>query len=160
MMVQDFLSEDRIFVDLAGSVLDKPGALRLLGGLLQASVGEPATVVEERLVRRERISSTGIGDGVAIPHASVEAARRQAAALLLCPRGIEFDSIDGRPVRIIVGVVSPKAETGEHLKLLARVSRLLRPSETRNQLVDCRSSKEALDLILERDATAAEVTGR
>ena len=77
------------------------------------------------LADREELQSTGIGDGVvAIPHGSLEVLDQQTAALVLCPQGVDFDSIDGRPARIVVGVVGPKKATGEHLRLLARISRL------------------------------------
>src|SRR5688500_5999823 len=104
-------------------------------------------------MERERLQSTGIGDGVAIPHTSVESAAGQAAALLLCRHGIPFEAIAGADVRIIFGVVGPKRATGEHLRALARISRLLRDNDTRTRLVAAADAQAAMSLIEENDAS-------
>ena len=84
---------------------------------------------------------------MAIPHCALDAASTQAAALLLCPRGIEFEAIDGEPVEIVFGVVGPKRATGEHLRTLARISRLLRDEETRVRLLASMNPQAALELV-------------
>ncbi|HLV20155.1 MAG TPA: PTS sugar transporter subunit IIA [Polyangiaceae bacterium] len=148
MRLTDILPADRILVDADGAVVqDKQAALRLLAHLLAPAVGAERAVVEEVLAERERLQSTGIGDGVAIPHASMEAAPRQAAALLLCPGGVPFDALDGEAVTIIFGVVGPRGATGEHLRTLARISRLLRDARTRARLVHADSAQKAHQLI-------------
>lgn len=148
MRLTEILPADRIFVDLdGGAVHNKADALKLLAELLAPAVGVEQQAVEQLLVDRERLQSTGIGDGVAIPHASVDAAPGQAAALLVCPRGVPFDAIDGGDVRIIFGVVGPKRATGEHLRTLARISRLLRDGGTRARLASSESSDTAYRLI-------------
>lgn len=148
MRLTEILPADRIFVDLdGGAVHDKADALRLLAELLAPAVGVEQQAVEQLLVDRERLQSTGIGDGVAIPHASVDSAPGQAAALLVCPGGVPFDAIDGNDVRIIFGVVGPKRATGEHLRTLARISRLLRDAGTRARLATSESADTAFRLI-------------
>lgn len=148
----EILTEHRILVDSDGGfVHDKTDALRLLASLLAPAVGTDKQVIEQLLVERERLQSTGIGDGVAIPHTSVESAPGQAAALLLCPQGVPFDAIDGETVNIIFGVVGPKRATGEHLRILARISRLLRDSETRTRLLSSIDSTSAFQLIDSQD---------
>lgn len=155
MRLCDILSVDRIRVDGDGGLIrDKEAAIRVLSQLLSPAVGVEQMTLDRLLMERERLQSTGIGDGVAIPHTSVDTAPGQAAALVLCPRGVAFDAIDGADVNIIFGVVGPKRATGEHLKTLARISRLLRDSETRAALVKSGDPESAWRLIEVRDGGA------
>lgn len=155
MRLCEILSVERIFVDADGSVVkDKTTALHLLSRMLSPALGIEQTQVESLLLERERLQSTGIGDGVAIPHTAVEEAATQAAAVVLCPNGIDFEAIDGEKVRIVFGVVGPKRATGEHLRTLARISRLLRDVATREKLVTSPNSAAALELIQTNDARA------
>lgn len=155
MRLCEILSVERIFVDGDGSVVkDKTTALHLLSRMLSPALGIEQTQVESLLLERERLQSTGIGDGVAIPHTAVEEAATQAAAVVLCPNGIDFEAIDGEKVRIVFGVVGPKRATGEHLRTLARISRLLRDVATREKLVTSPNAAAALELIQTNDARA------
>jgi PTS system nitrogen regulatory IIA component len=148
----DLLSQDRIVVDADGGVVKgKPDALRILSHKLAPAVGTDHATIERLLADRERLQSTGIGDGVAVPHTSIESATRQAVALLLCPNGVPFDAIDGADVNIIFGVVGPRRATGGHLRVLARISRLLRDAATRSQLVQSATAEAAHRLILQHD---------
>src|SRR6187551_3441723 len=114
MRLSEILSPDRILIDSNGGfVKSKADALRLLAEMLSPAVGASRDELESLLTERERLQSTGIGDGVAIPHSSLDSAEKQAAALLLCPGGVDFDAIDGAGVRIVFGVVGPKRATGE-----------------------------------------------
>ena len=156
MQLTSILSVERIVLDRAGDVVGtKPDALRVLSGLLAPSLGTDAETVHKLLVERENLQSTGIGDGVAIPHTSLSATRSRAAALLLCPRGVAFDAIDGAPVTIIFGVIGPREATGEHLRVLARISRVLRDPAVRKALVEATSPEEAYRLIAERDGAVS-----
>ena len=92
--------------------------------------------IRKVLIDREHLQSTGIGDGVAIPHGAMDMVEAQTAAVLLCPDGIDFHSIDDRPVQIVVGVLGPRRATGEHLRMLARISRLLRDGSVRRSLLE------------------------
>jgi nitrogen PTS system EIIA component len=154
MRLSDIITKDRILVDREGALPTKAQALHALAGLLGGAVSAPAEEVLALLLEREQLQSTGIGDGVAIPHSALEHAEAQAGALLLFPKGIDFDAIDGQPVHIVFGVVGPKRATGEHLRTLARISRLLRDEGTRKQLANAENSKFAYELIESHDATA------
>lgn len=157
MRLCEILSVDRILVDRDGALVgSKPAALQRLAAMLSPALGIEATHVEALLMDRERLQSTGIGDGVAIPHTAVEEAETQAAALLLCPRGIDFESIDGEAVQIVFGVVGPKRATGEHLRTLAKISRLLRDVNTRANLLASESSASAYALIQNQEASEAK----
>ncbi|HVJ17354.1 MAG TPA: PTS sugar transporter subunit IIA [Polyangiaceae bacterium] len=155
MRLSDILTAERILIDLDGSLVkSKADVLRLLAEMLSPAVGSSREDVESLLAERERLQSTGIGDGVAIPHSSLDSAERQAAALLLVPTGVEFDAIDGARVRIVFGVVGPKRATGEHLRTLARISRLLRDEQTRIRLLESESPAAAYELIEGHEAAA------
>jgi nitrogen PTS system EIIA component len=152
MHITDILAESRIYVDRTGdAVRTKFEALRVLSEMLAPALDTDRQRVESLLVKRENLQSTGIGDGVAIPHASLEAAPRRSAALLLCPQGVPFDAVDGESVHIIIGVVGPKEATSEHLRVLARISRLLRDDGTRRALAASETAQAAYALIERRD---------
>ena len=154
MRLSDIITKERILVDRESALPSKAQALRALAGLLCGAVSAPEEEVLALLLEREQLQSTGIGDGVAIPHSALEHAEGQAGALLLFPKGIDFDAIDGQPVHIVFGVVGPKRATGEHLRTLARISRLLRDESTRKQLANAESAKFAFDLIEAHDQAA------
>lgn len=154
MRLSDILSEQRVLVDVDGNLAqDKVAALQQLGFLLASVVGVGDTEVYRLLLEREKLQSTGIGDGVAIPHASTDDAPGQSAALLICPRGIEFEAIDSSPVHIVFGVIGPRKATGEHLRTLARISRLLRDPATRSRLISSPDAAAAYQLVITQDAT-------
>lgn len=152
MRLSEMLAAQRIYVDADGSVAGKEDALRRLAAFIAPTVGSDPDALEQALCERERLQSTAIGDGVAIPHTFVESAGGQAAALLLCPHGIPFDAIDGADVHIVFGVVGPKRDTGAHLRALARISRLLRDAEVRKRLVQSVDSETAFKLIEQHEA--------
>jgi PTS system nitrogen regulatory IIA component len=152
MRLCEILSSERIIVDPNRAVVhDKREALAILGKLLAPSVGLSADEVTRRLEEREQLQSTGIGEGIAIPHTSFEGVPSHTAALVLCNQGIDFDAIDGSKVTIIFGVVGPKRSTGEHLKTLARISKLLKSEITRKRLVTAPDATAAFSLIETED---------
>ncbi len=153
MRLTEILAIDRVLVDAGGDLVrDKATALAALARLLGPAVGVDADHIAKLLSEREGLQSTGIGDGVAIPHTSLDAAPGQAAALLVCPRGVPFEAIDGKDVTIVFGVVGPRKATGEHLRVLARISRLLREDAARRRLIEAPSPEAAYAAIEAQDA--------
>lgn len=149
MRLSELLTSERVAVRHNGEAhtLDKPAALKTLAQLLaQGARAEPQTV-ERVLTEREQLQSTGIGEGVAIPHGALPQLETQFAALLIVPEGVDFAAIDGLAVNILFAVITPKRATGEHLKTLARVSRLLRNKAFRDRLIAAPDAKAAYDLI-------------
>lgn len=150
MLLTDILTEQRVTTKLvAGS---KDDALKALAELFSAD--DPnlsAADVHEVLRERERLASTGVGSGVAIPHGRIGSIEQLRAAVAISPEGIPFDAIDGAPVRIIVGVLAPQHHTGDHLRVLARVSRLLRSVQVREQLLEAHDPHAAFDVIAKAD---------
>jgi PTS system nitrogen regulatory IIA component len=149
MRLTDLLSLERVAIERvqAASEFTKASALKVLSAMLALGAKADAAEVERILHEREQLQSTGIGDGVAIPHGALAQLENQCAALLIVPGGLDFAAIDGGLVNIVFAVIGPKRATGEHLKTLARVSRLLRNKGFRDRLVAAESPKEAYDLI-------------
>jgi PTS system nitrogen regulatory IIA component len=149
MILTEILSTERVKVAARGTGVDsKDDALHALAKLLASGASSPgATDFYRVLAEREALQSTGIGDGVAIPHGALENLGGQLAALLIGPGGIPFDAIDGNPVYILFAVVGPKRATGEHLKTLARISRLLRDPSFREKLLGSVDRAQAYSLI-------------
>ncbi|MCL2722953.1 MAG: PTS sugar transporter subunit IIA [Polyangiaceae bacterium] len=158
MRLTDLLSPERVDIkrNTANDPFDKEHAIGLLALMLGEHDGVTTAEIEHILLEREALQSTGIGEGVAIPHGALPQLNEQVAALLIVPDGVEFQAIDDAPVSILFGVIGPKRATGEHLKTLARVSRLLRSKDFRTRLVNAETSQKAFALI---DAEETEKKG-
>ena len=148
MRLTDLLTPERVGIRLAsGGSFDKDKAIAQLASMFGERDGVTPEEIERVLLEREALQSTGIGEGVAIPHGALPQLKEQVAALLLVPAGVEFQAIDDAKVSILFGVIGPKRATGEHLKTLARVSRLLRSKEFRARLLNAPSAASAYELI-------------
>jgi nitrogen PTS system EIIA component len=150
MRLIELLTQERVAIrhnEDGPRSIDKPGVLKVLAQMLASGAHVDAGEVERVLSEREQLQSTGIGEGVSIPHGALTQLQNQYAALLVVPEGVEFAAIDGLKVNILFAVIGPKRATGEHLKTLARVSRLLRNKSFRERLVAAPDAKEAYDLI-------------
>lgn len=152
MRLTDLLSPERVGIHRSGDGFDKAKAISALAGMLGDPRSVPATDVERVLLEREHLQSTGIGEGVAIPHGALAELDEQVAALLIVPDGVDFQAIDDTKVRILFGVIGPKRATGEHLKTLARVSRLLRSKDFRARLIAAPDAGAAFELIRAEEA--------
>lgn len=102
----------------------------------------------DRVMRREAMMTTGIGNGIAIPHGKARSVDRMAAACAVVADGIDFESEDGQPVYLIVMFVSPEQATTLHVRALANLSRLLKEESVRNGLRETRTSEEFLSTLL------------
>lgn len=152
MRLADILTLDRVTVRLDAG--DKPSALRALAHLFVESasgVSAETDAIVRVLEEREALASTGVGSGVAIPHGRLAGVEELVAAVGIAKRGVDFDAIDGRPAHILVAVLAPEAQTGAHLKALARFSRLLRHDRVRARLIDAPDEEAAFAIILEED---------
>ncbi|MGD9763744.1 MAG: PTS sugar transporter subunit IIA [Candidatus Binatia bacterium] len=145
-------SEALIIADLTGT--DKTAVLRQLADHLAAqSRTEPINA--EQLVNvlwdRERLGSTAIGDGIAIPHGKLPGLTGVVGAFGRHVQGVDFDSLDGSPTHLFFLLVAPDDSVGQHLKALARVSRLLKDSAFRQRLIQAPDRAELFRLIREED---------
>jgi nitrogen PTS system EIIA component len=151
MKIEDILAPGLVIPSLRAS--DKAGVLRELAGLVSENHPE---IDRARLVQaledRERLNSTALGDGVAIPHGKLPGLKRVFAAFGRSPDGIEFQSLDGKPTRIFFLLVAPEDSAGAHLKALARISRLLKDEPFRKRLLDADDGAAIYATIQEEDA--------
>jgi len=134
VMLSDLLHPERVRIGLR--LVDKDAALRAIASLLtmpEGAVNEE--VLYDVLDERERLASTGIGSGVAIPHGRFDGVEELRAAVAICPAGVDFDAVDRLPVNILVGIVGPKSMPQKHLAALAGVSRVLRNEDKRKALL-------------------------
>ena len=133
MQIMDFLTVDAIKMSLESKT--KKDVIKELVDLLvkNGKVKDKKKMVQT-LLEREELGSTGIGQGIAIPHGKSDTVSDLSAAFGLSPDGISFESLDGEPVNIFFLLVAPEGAAGAHLKALARVSRLLRHQPTCEKL--------------------------
>jgi PTS system nitrogen regulatory IIA component len=147
MQLHDFLDFESIRVGLSGG--NKRKLLQLMGQLAAARLGlEPAAIIET-LAERERLGTTGFGNGVAIPHGKVEGLKSIYAMVVRLAEPVDYKAIDGQPVDLVFLLLSPPDAGAEHLKALAAVSRVVRHGPTLEKLRGARS----------RDAFAAVLMG-
>lgn len=158
MRLTDLLSPQRVGIKRASpgerEPFDKEKAISLLASLIGERDGVAVADIEHALLEREQLQSTGIGEGVAIPHGALPQLSEQVAALLIVPGGVDFQAIDDADVTILFGVITPKRATGEHLKTLARVSRLLRNKEFRARLIGAADAQNVFELIRDEEGGA------
>lgn len=100
------------------------------------------------VICREQQASTGIGKGVAVPHAYEDSITRQVLAIGISREGIDFKSIDGAPVHIVALLATPKKHQNQHMELLAALSRLLQHDEVRQNLIQAKDAAEVIDIFL------------
>ncbi len=154
MRLVEIMTDDRVVMrrDLAG----KAAALDAIAELLaSATPSQDTDAVRAVLAERESLQSTGIGDGVAIPHGFLPELTTQVAALIVAPAGVDFEALDGKPARIILGVVGPKRGMHaqvEHLRILARVSKVLREASLRERVIAAADAHAIFEMVREADA--------
>ncbi|MFA5292836.1 MAG: PTS sugar transporter subunit IIA [Phycisphaerae bacterium] len=151
MVLTQILKPVCVKVPLGGK--DKDSAIQELVELLDA--GKLLTNKDEVLLAvrsRESTRSTGIGSGIAIPHGKCKGVKELVMAIGISRDGIDFQSIDSKPVYIVVLLASPMDRTGPHIQALARISRLMLDEDFKNKLQNAASADELYNLISEKEA--------
>lgn len=105
----------------------------------------------EVLLEREKLGSTGIGDGIAIPHGKLAGLEKLIISFGKSVKGVDFDSLDGKPVHIFFLLLAPENSAGQHLKALARISRMLKDVSFRESLLEAETPEDIYNLIVEKD---------
>ena len=145
MNLTEILDERAINLALDGTSMEE-----IVGGLVDVLAATDVITDREAVIRdilrREEVMSTGIGGGIAIPHAQSEGATKLAVALGRSRREVDFNALDGRPVQIFFLVVGPP-ERGGYIRVLARISRLLYSGELQRRLGQARTAADAMELI-------------
>ncbi len=151
MKIADFLNEKAITASLKATT--KEGILRELVDLLAKAEGiKNKEDLVKVLLNREALGSTGIGQGVGIPHGKTNAVKKLVAAFGISRQGVNFDALDGEAVFIFFLLVAPEDSAGPHLKALARISLILKDKFFRESLKAMTDEKAILRLIYEEDA--------
>jgi len=145
MNLTEILDERAISLALDGTSMEE-----IVGGLVDVLAATDVITDREAVIRdilrREEVMSTGIGGGIAIPHAQSKGATKLAVALGRSRREVDFNALDGRPVQIFFLVVGPE-ERGGYIRVLARISRLLYSGELQRRLGQARTAADAMELI-------------
>jgi PTS system nitrogen regulatory IIA component len=150
LKIADFLTASRIIPSLKAT--DKKGALKEMADWMACE--DPALDARrlfDILLEREKISTTAIGEGVAIPHGKVAGVKQVCGLLARSSQGVDFDSLDGGLTHLFFVLVAPEDSAADHLKALARISRLLKDSDFRLRLMKEKSGAEIFDVIKEED---------
>jgi PTS system nitrogen regulatory IIA component len=151
LKIVEFIHEALILPELKAT--EKLAVLRELAEhLTQHTPGLTAPDLYEVLVEREKLASTAIGEGVAIPHGKLDAVGKLIACVGRAKKGVDFDSIDGQPTYLFFVLVAPENSTGIHLKALARISRLFKDPEFRQRLLDASDGHAMFEIISQEDA--------
>src|SRR5919109_647527 len=150
MKIAEFLREDLILPDLQAT--DKPGVLRELCVPIGRVFALDAGRLTEVLLEREKLGSTGIGEGVAIPHGKLGGVPGLLAAFGRKRAGVDFAAIDGKPTYLFFVLFAPDNSAGLHLKALARISRLFKQPQFRQAILGAEGGAGIFRLISEEDA--------
>lgn len=151
MKIMDFLCPEAITIDVKAP--DKKSAITEVVELMAKAkkIKKPAEVIDI-VLEREKLGSTGIGQGVAVPHGKTDAVTEQIGALAISQKGIEFNALDGEPVYLMFLLVGPADSAGNHLKALSRISRLFKDKYFRQSLRDAKTVDEVVKIIQQEDA--------
>jgi PTS system nitrogen regulatory IIA component len=151
MKIMDFLNRKAISINLKAT--DKEGVIRELVDLLVRTDGIAGKKEEivKILMARESLGSTGIGQGIGIPHGKTANVKSLIAAFGLSKKGVDFESLDGEPAYIFFLLLAPEESAGPHLKALARISRLLKDKYVRDMLKNAEAEKDIIKIINDED---------
>lgn len=151
MKITDILTEELVVPELRAS--SKREALDEMTGVLTSVHREiDRARLGQILEEREKLGSTAIGGGIAIPHGKLPGLDHVLAVFGRSPAGVDFESVDGAPTKLFFLLVAPEDSSGMHLKALARISRLLKEESVRERLLACGDRTGLLRIIREEDA--------
>ncbi len=156
MKLVDILKTENVKIPLKGKT--KEEIIEELVDLIAASDPEvDHEAVHQAILDREKTMSTGIGQGVAIPHGKTEGVEELIGAFGIAPEGVDFDSLDNEPTHLFFLLVSPVGPAGPHLRCLSRISRLLNREEFREHLIKAGSPEEAVKIINDEEKQYFEI---
>lgn len=150
MKLSELINENLVEVPLLAA--DKWQALATIARVPVRAGSYPESMVatvEQALVVRERSMTTGMEHGIAIPHAAIDGIDDLVAVLGLNPSGIPFETLDGEPARIVIGLIIPRSKKLAHIKTLAEIAKLLSKAEVRERLLACHTAAMAVQALAE-----------
>jgi PTS system fructose-specific IIC component len=155
MKIVDLLSEQVVRTNLPGTTKSD-----VINAIIELAASQDRVLdkekVREAIFEREKIMSTGVGAGFAIPHAKSDAVSDIVAAFAVTSQPIDYQSLDDQPVRIVFLLVGRENMVGPHIKLLSRISRLMNNEEFRQKLLEAASPKDVLEIFRKEEATHFE----
>lgn len=149
MRIIEVLDPAAVLPELRGR--DKRGVLEELSAVMAPALGIDSERIVQVLLDREKLGSTGIGDGIAIPHGKVRGLKQLRIGFGRSREGIDFDAMDGKPTNLFFVLLAQETSVGDHLKMLARISRFLKEPENRKRLLDAEAAEDILSIIDEGD---------
>ena len=156
MKITDILTEQVIRTNLPGSSKDE-----IINAMIDLAASQDKVVDKEKLrtaiFEREKIMSTGVGSGFAIPHGKTDAVNDIVAAFAVTAQPIDYQSLDEQPVRIVFLLVGRDNMVGPHIKLLSRISRLMNKEEFRAKLLEAKTPLEILEIFRKEESSQFEV---
>ena len=150
MLLTELLSPHRVVVPLPAG--DRHAVIAALTRRLVDQSGAGYEEVLQAVLEREAVLSTGIGFGVAIPHARSRAVEELSMVAGVSPSPVAYDAIDGEPVRLFFLIVGPEASAGLHVKILSRIARLVRRDSVRRQLLEATNADVFYHVLLDAEA--------
>ncbi len=155
MKITDLLSERTISTTVAAA--SKEDVIKQAVALIANSGAiKDVEVYEKGVFKREEESTTGIGEGIAIPHCKSDVVSKPALAAMVIPEGVDYDALDGEPVHLLFLIAAPNSEDNVHLDVLARLSEMLMNDEFKNKLLAAKSKKEFLKIIDDAESEKLE----
>ena len=145
MNINDILSEESILVDFNAS--SKKHVLDVLSKLAEKEIKVSFKTILDNLIKREKLGSTAVGNGIAIPHTTDSSLKKPKGFLAILSNGLEFNANDDQPVDIIFLLLAPPNNGSEHLQALALISRLLKNDELITKLRGCKTKQSAIAVI-------------
>ncbi len=145
MKISQLIHKNSIIADLASK--DKKGVLEELATAVSDIAATNPREIVDVLLEREQLGSTGIGGGIGIPHGKLPSINTIVVGFGLSREGVDFDSLDNKPVHIFFLLITPTNSTGSHLKVLAQISRLLKQRQFKESLIKAESTDEIIQLI-------------
>ena len=150
MKITTFLKREFIIEELQAATKEAVLA-ELAAVLMPAGSTDDQDNMVRVLMDRERLGSTGIGDGIAIPHGKIGGLDDLRIAIGRSHQGVDFNALDGKPAHLFFLLMVPENSAGQHLKVLARISRLLKDNVLRKNLMEAKSAAELFNLLVEQD---------
>jgi PTS system fructose-specific IIC component len=157
MKITDLLTKETIVMEL-GATTKSAVIDELVDKLDQAGVLSDRNLFKEAILERESQGSTGIGEGIAIPHAKTKAVRTPAIGFGRSRSGIDYESLDGNPARLFFMIAAPEGANETHLETLSRLSTLLMNEDFRKRLLEAETEEELLDIVRRQEAEGQEDT--
>ncbi|MDX1619012.1 MAG: PTS sugar transporter subunit IIA [Balneolaceae bacterium] len=150
MNIVGLLNSENVIPNLEAK--DKEEALDKLINLFESKVDEEELEkIREAVLEREKIMSTGVGKGLAIPHGKAAGISRNYAAFAILENPIDYNAVDEQPVNLIFLLVGPQSSNSFHIKMLSRISRLMNNNEFREKLIRCTDTEQILDVFKQEE---------